>query len=115
MHEYSIVASFIDRARREAAARRARRVHRLHIKLGELSGVEPEMLRAAYDTFRRRTVCDQADLAIEAVAAEWDCPSCHQKIARGAGVRCASCGGPARLAHGGEIVLDRIEMDVVEA
>ena len=43
MHEYSIVASLIDRVQQEAAAYDGARVHRLHVKIGELSGVELEL------------------------------------------------------------------------
>jgi Zn finger protein HypA/HybF involved in hydrogenase expression len=42
VHEYSIVASLIDRVQQEAAAHEGARVHRLHVKIGELAGVELE-------------------------------------------------------------------------
>ena len=56
MHEYGIVASLIDRVAQEATPRRAR-VHRLQVAVGELAGVDVELLRTAYDTFRPATVC----------------------------------------------------------
>ena len=111
MHEYSIVASLIDRVQQEAEARRASRVHRLHVKIGELSGVELDLLKTAFDTFRERTVCDGAELTIQKVAAAWACPSCERTVARGAILRCDTCGRPARLVHGDEIILERIEME----
>lgn len=111
MHEYSIVASLIDRVQQEAAAYEGARVHRLHVKIGELSGVELDLLKTAFDTFRERTICDRAELAIEPVAAAWACPSCDRNVARGAILRCDTCGRPARLKHGDEIILERIEME----
>ena len=111
MHEYSIVASLIDRVQQEAAAHDAARVHRLHVKIGELSGVELDLLKTAFDTFRERTICDGAELTIHTVSATWACPSCKRTVARGAILRCDTCGRPARLIHGDEIVLERIEME----
>lgn len=110
MHEYSLVAALIDRVEQEAEARHAR-VHRVHVAIGELAGVEVDLLRTAYATFSERTICDGAELEIHPVPAEWRCPRCDTTIARGALLRCPGCGKPARLVRGDEIVLERIEME----
>ena len=112
MHEYSIVASLVDRVEREAAAHGAPRVHRLEVKIGELSGVELDLLRTAFDTFTERTICDGAALDVQSVAARWACPQCMQPIACGQVLRCRACNRPARLSQGDEIILQRIEMEV---
>ena len=111
MHEYSIVASLIDRVQQEAAAHGGSRVHRLHVKIGELSGVELDLLKTAFDTFREQTICDGAELAINTVAASCACPSCNRPVVRGAILRCDTCGRPARMLEGDEIILERIEME----
>jgi hydrogenase nickel insertion protein HypA len=112
VHEYSIVQALLARVEEKARAHRATAVHRLSVRIGELSGVEPQLLASAYEAFRERTVCDGADLAIESVPARWACTACGTVIARGAILTCADCGSPARLAEGDEIVLARIEMEV---
>jgi hydrogenase nickel incorporation protein HypA/HybF len=112
VHEYSIVASLLDRIEELARERRATAVHGVLVSIGELSGVEPDLLATAYDTFRERTVCENARLTILPVAARWECPGCRQGIPRGAVLACARCGTPARLSAGDEIVLERIEMEV---
>lgn len=111
MHEYSIVASLIDRVQQEATAHGGTRVHRLHVKIGELAGVELDLLKTAFDTFRERTICDGAELSIDTVAATWACTSCERNLEKGSVLRCDVCGRPARLIHGDEIVLERIEME----
>jgi hydrogenase nickel incorporation protein HypA/HybF len=111
VHEYSIVASLIDRVQQEATAHGGCRVHRLHVKIGELSGVELELLKTAFDTFRERTICDGAELAIDMISAVWACPSCKRAVERGAILRCDTCGRPARMIQGDEIILERIEME----
>jgi hydrogenase nickel incorporation protein HypA/HybF len=112
VHEYSIVQALMDRVGAEARARGATAVHRLSIRIGELSGVEPGLLTTAYDTFRERTICEHADLAVMIVAARWECPGCGCAISRGERLACTACALPARLVEGDEIVLDRIEMEV---
>ncbi len=111
MHEYSIVASLIDRVQREAKAHGGTRVHRLHVKIGELSGVELDLLTTAFETFRERTICEGAELSIDTIDAAWACPVCDQRMPRGAVLRCSSCQRPARLVQGDEIILERIEME----
>jgi hydrogenase nickel incorporation protein HypA/HybF len=112
MHEYSIVDALIQRVAGEAARANAVAVHKLHVRIGELAGVETELLRIAYDTFREGTICAGAELALTPVAARWHCPSCGRAIARGARLQCPECALPARLEQGDEIILDRIELEV---
>lgn len=112
MHEYSIVRALLDRVEQEARDRGATAVHRLRVRLGELSGVEPDLLATAYRTFRERTRCADAELDLVPVAAAWGCPRCGRAIAPGCFLRCPECAVPARLSAGDEIVLERIEMEV---
>ncbi len=112
MHEYSIVQALVERVAAEARARHATSVHRLSIRIGELSGVEVDLLTTAYATFRERTICEGAELDVHIVAARWECPACRRAIGRGNLLSCPACAMPARLAQGDEIILDRIELEV---
>jgi hydrogenase nickel incorporation protein HypA/HybF len=110
MHEYSIVASLVDRVQREVDARPGATVRRIHVRIGELAGVEIPLLRTAFETFRARTVCEAAELAIAAVPAVWRCARCDRALPSGAVLQC--CDQPARLAGGNDIFLERIEIEV---
>jgi hydrogenase nickel incorporation protein HypA/HybF len=112
MHEYSIVASLVDRVGAETARHAGARVKRVHVQIGELAGVETGLLATAFEIFRARTVCEEAELVIEAVEARWSCPRCGVAIARGERLVCPACALPARLSDGDEILLSRIEMEV---
>jgi hydrogenase nickel incorporation protein HypA/HybF len=112
MHEYSIVQSLLARVEDETRARNATSVHRVSVRIGALSGVEPELLAKAYSLFREGTACAAAELCIEHVAERWECPGCGRALARSAIPVCEGCGMPARLAAGDEIILERIEMEV---
>ena len=111
MHEYSIVQSLIERVDHEARSHGATRVHRVRISIGELAGVEVDLLRTAFETVRHRTSCHDAQLDVRQVKARWECRTCGAAIAPGAPLRCATCAQPARLASGDEIMLDQIEME----
>ena len=111
MHEYSIVQALLERVEQEARTRGASRVHRVRVSIGELAGVEIGLLRTAYETIRHRTLCEGADLEVRHVDARWECGGCGTAIVRGAPLRCARCGRPARLTSGDEIMLDQIEME----
>jgi hydrogenase nickel incorporation protein HypA/HybF len=112
MHEYSIASALLRMAEQEAAKHAAERVVRLELRLGELSGVEPDLLETAWSLVRERSICDGVDLVIERVAARWVCSRCAHVIERGALLGCPECGSRAELECGDELMLDRIEMEV---
>jgi hydrogenase nickel incorporation protein HypA/HybF len=112
MHEYSIVQSLYDAVASQAAARGARAVHAVRVRLGEMSGVDPGLLDTAWRTFRVKTMCEGAALDVEIVAAEWQCSLCGAAVPFGGALTCAVCHAPAKLKQGDEILLDRIVMEV---
>jgi hydrogenase nickel incorporation protein HypA/HybF len=112
MHEYSIVQALVERIESEARAHGATAVHRVSVRIGELSGVDVELFTTAYETFRDRTMCQDAAIDVHVVATQWACRVCGETITRGGPLRCSVCGGSARLAAGEEIMLDRIELEV---
>jgi hydrogenase nickel incorporation protein HypA/HybF len=112
VHEYSIVQALVERVTEVAGARGAIAVERLVVSIGQLAGVEVELLRTAYDTFRGGTICERAPLEVREVPAAWACRACGGAIATGGLLQCPACGGRATLVAGDEILLDRIEMEV---
>lgn len=70
MHEYSIVSALVDRVEDVVAGHPGAIVRRVHVQIGEYAGVELALLRTAYETFRERTVCEAAELAIEPVSGD---------------------------------------------
>lgn len=111
MHEYSLVQALLDRVTEEARRHDAVVVHHIRLKVGQLAGVEPELLDAAYQLCRERTICSGADLEILSVEPIWACPECDERIQPGRPLRCATCERPAHLTQGDEIILDRLEME----
>ena len=112
MHEASLVSALLFRVESEASRRGASVVRRIEVTLGELAGVEPDQLVAAWEAFRAGTCCDGAELLLAGEAARWDCPRCGTALPPNSILRCPSCAAPARLAAGDGVTLTRIEMEV---
>lgn len=112
MHEYSIVQALLNKVEAECASRGATSVHRLSVRIGELSGIEPDLLATAWETFREDSICRGAPLEIRRVPAAWACPRCGAPIVKGQRLQCPLCEIPAKLAGGDEIILEQIEMEV---
>jgi hydrogenase nickel incorporation protein HypA/HybF len=114
MHEYSIVSSLIATAEARAREHQATGITRLVVRLGDLSGVDPDLLRSAFELAREETLCAAASLVIDRVPVSWACRACGRPIASGGILRCPDCREPARLVTGDEIVLAQMELEVVD-
>jgi hydrogenase nickel incorporation protein HypA/HybF len=112
MHEYSIVSALLDRVEGEARRHARAEVLGIRVRIGELSGVDAELLRSAWSLAREGTRCAHAEIELAGEAARWVCPRCAGGIEAGAVLRCRRCGVPGRLAAGDALVLERIEMEV---
>ncbi len=112
MREDSLVSALLDRVEREAREHQAVAVARVRLRVGDLAGVEPDLLRTAFEMARAGTVCAGAELELVAVPARWACRGCAAPIAAGERLACPACGEPAKLVEGDELILDRLEMEV---
>src|SRR5512147_567096 len=113
MHEYSLIMSLLSRVEDEARSRRALKVHALTLRVGDLAGVDPELLSGAWEIARAGTPCADAELRITRMPATWSCPKCRRTFAPGEVLKCAACAAAAVLSDGADaLTLDSIEMEV---
>lgn len=113
MHELGIMTSAMDAVVHHARERGAQRVHRVVLRIGALSGVEPEALRFAFDVVTRDTLAAGSTLEIEAVPARAHCIVCAEDFVAESDFvfSCPRCGGlSADLRQGRELELAQIEM-----
>jgi len=105
----SAIGSVLAQARDHGA----RQVHRIVLRVGALSGVEPDALRFAFDVAAQNTPAAGADLDIDTVPARARCGDCSLEFEVESGFifscpRCRQyCGN---LLQGRELELTRIEM-----
>jgi len=82
MHEYSIVQSLLESCEEHARQNDSTNVTKVVVKIGVLSGVEPDLLQTAFDTFKEKTVCHNAQFVIN-----------HQKVV----IQCQDCNTQSTL------------------
>jgi hydrogenase nickel incorporation protein HypA/HybF len=112
MHEMSICQGLMDQVERIAKEQGASRVDRIVLSIGPLSGIEPLLLRRAYEAACLKTVAENADLEIETGAIEVECRSCgttgEAKVNQ---LLCPACGDwKVNLLKGDELLLLRLEV-----
>ena len=114
MHELSIVASLFEIIEDKARGERASRVTAVTVRIGRLSGVAPELLRSAFDAYKKGTLADGARLEIEVAPFDFRCRACGGTVFREEpGPVCAACGSKdVELVGGMDLVLQRIEVEV---
>lgn len=79
MHEYSIVQSLLETCENHAKENDASNITKVVVKIGVLSGVEPDLLQTAFDTFKEQTVCHDAQFLINVQKIEILCLDCDTK------------------------------------
>jgi hydrogenase nickel incorporation protein HypA/HybF len=76
VHELSVCQGLIRQVEQIAAQNNALGVSRILLKVGALSGVEPDLLRHAFTIAREGTVAKNAELEIEDGPARVRCTQC---------------------------------------
>jgi len=79
MHEYSIVQSLLESCEEHANANDATKVTKVVVKIGALSGVEPDLLQTAFDTFKEKTICDGCEFVINYQKVVIECLDCKEQ------------------------------------
>ena len=111
MHELAVCQALLTEVQRIAADARGGAVSRIVLRVGPLSGIEPELLARAFDVARAGSIAARAELRIEPAAVRVRCLECDaESIATASRLLCGRCGGfRTRLLEGDELVLQRLE------
>lgn len=79
MHEYSIVQSLLESCEQHARENEAKEVTKVVVKIGVLSGVEPDLLQTAFDTFKEQTICHNAEFIMNIQKITIKCIDCNNE------------------------------------
>jgi Zn finger protein HypA/HybF involved in hydrogenase expression len=113
VHELGIAAE-AHRLARAGLPGPALRLARVWLAVGELSGVEPDLLGFAWEAVTAGGPDEGCALEIEWCPARQVCDTCGAAAERPPGAwreRCPACGGPLRVEGGMELDLVRLEAD----
>lgn len=113
MHEYSIVQALLNSCEESARENGLDLITKVVVKIGVLSGVEPDLFITAFDTFKLHTICHNAMLEIIYQPVEIECRSCGiRSILKKNEFACISCGSiDIDVVDGEDIYLMSLEMD----
>lgn len=117
MHELSVCLSLLRQVERIARENNAKRVTRISVTLGPLSGVEPELLRNAYPLAVAGSVAEHAEFLIEVSDVVVKCSQCGaESPAKPNRLLCGACGDfRTNLVSGDEMVLKSLELDDIDS
>lgn len=113
MHELSIAEALLEVCEREVTAHGGGTIERACVAVGELSGVEPDLLRFAWEAVVAGGPHAGAALDVEFRPASQTCGDCGEIATRAAGswMRiCPECGQPLRVEGGDELDLLRVTL-----
>lgn len=78
MHEFSIVQSLLNLIEENARKNSAKSVSKVVVKIGKMSGVEPHLLEIAFNTFKEKTIAENADFIMEIQSVVCRCNNCNK-------------------------------------
>jgi hydrogenase nickel incorporation protein HypA/HybF len=114
VHELSIAEAILERVSAEAERHPHGRFTKVGIRMGELSGVDPDALSFGFEVLVQNTKWDPLALQIEFSPRMQRCPGCaHEFRAPDSETRCPQCGNQATECIGGH-ELDIVYMEVEE-
>ena len=102
MHELSIAQGIIEIVEETARAHGICAVRRVHVKIGEFAGVDPEALLFAWESATRDGTACGSELEIERTPGKAWCTDCGKTVPlKQYGDPCPDCGGYRLIANGG--------------
>ncbi len=113
MHEQSIVESLLNLVLEKASEAKAKKVLRIYLVVGELSGVEETSVEFYFGFLGQNTIAENAELFFMNVPAELRCKNCGNVfIFENRKLDCPECNQKkVDIISGRELYLDSIEVE----
>src|SRR5664279_4332033 len=95
MHELSICQSILNTIEGEFDKKDLENIREIHLKVGMLACIEPEILKNVFQFIKADTPFENAELFIEVIEVSAECKNCGNtfKVEKYIFV-CPTCGGP---------------------
>ncbi|MBI3864129.1 MAG: hydrogenase maturation nickel metallochaperone HypA [Planctomycetia bacterium] len=115
MHELSLVRSLLAQVNRIRSDRAGLAVDGVHVEVGPLSGVEPELLVSAFEQLAGDFGMTGTQLVIDEVPLMANCPSCGTVTVEPVRIRCPICGDDGvTIVSGDEVRLQSVTIQCPE-
>jgi hydrogenase nickel incorporation protein HypA/HybF len=113
MHELPVTEQLLSIVLEHARQANARRVLKINLVLGDLSGFVGDSIQFCYDILSKDTIADQAVLEITQIPARVRCRACkHEFAPEAVNWLCPRCGGAMEeVLAGREFYVESIEVE----
>ena len=114
MHELTIVANIFDIVKEELGKRELVELRKIHLKIGEFSGVVPDTLKFAFDVAKVGTIFDKAVLDLDIIPFLARCKDCRKEFSMEEDFlfMCPFCSSQnVDVVSGKELFVDSIEIE----
>lgn len=117
MHELGVALAIRSAAMAELEKHAPARLREVRVRVGELAGVEPQLLALAWDSLVSEGPHAGCTLVVERELARQSCPTCGEvvELQVGSWLRlCPNCDLPLRIEGGDALDLIQIGFDQLE-
>jgi len=113
MHEFSIVQSLLAQCEEQALQNSAKKITKVVVKIGVLSGVEIDLLKSAFETFKEKTICENAKFVANLQPVVVKCNDCKEESTlEKFEYICPNCQSPnLQVIDGEDMYLMSLEME----
>jgi len=114
VHELSVTQGLVDMLIEEAEKRKVKKVTKVTVVIGELTGIESESVKFYFDILTENTVAEGAELNFKIIKAQFKCTECGNIFERSNFTfKCPVCGGQGVLMSkkGKEFYIESIEVE----
>ncbi|MFQ6084030.1 MAG: hydrogenase maturation nickel metallochaperone HypA [Candidatus Aminicenantia bacterium] len=114
MHELSIVTNLFDILKEKAEEQKAKKITKVKLKVGMVSGVVPELLESAFEIYKKGTIAEQAELEIEEISVKIKCKKCGIEFSPDdLTFVCPECNSlELEILSGNELLLEKLELEI---
>jgi len=114
MHELSIIQNLFEILEEKAQEKKAKKIIKVRLQVGSLSGVVAELLQTAFDIYKKDTVASGAHLDIEKIPLQVECRQCGKRILKDDFIFvCSHCqSSDLKIISGTELIVEKIEMEI---
>ena len=113
MHELAVTQSILNIALESAKKADAKKINKIKIAVGEMTGYVPQYVQEYFNVVSRDTIAEDAKLEFEKISAAAVCNECGKETSlTDFKFVCAHCGSRVlKLTHGREFFVDSIDVD----
>jgi hydrogenase nickel incorporation protein HypA/HybF len=115
MHEMSIMQSLLKILEQKASEKKAIRIRTITVGLGYFSGVEPDLLKSAFEWLSDGTLAEKAEFEINIKNFSANCKKCgaFELSPDRTQFKCPDCGSEdINIDANDELVIEKMEVDV---